>query len=134
MLGGDVGGLVERVADHEGADRGGELGDDLVGDRGVHEETLRGDARLPRVGEAGDLHLGHGGAPVAVGLEDERRVVAELETHRREMADRMMLAAPGLKRVGERRVRIETTDVRDALSGLWRGVAEAFHEPSAWLR
>ncbi len=61
-------------------------------------------------------------------------VVAELETHRREMADRMMLAAPRLERVGERRVRIETSDVRDALSGPWRGVAEAFHEPSAWLR
>jgi D-amino peptidase len=62
------------------------------------------------------------------------RTVAELETHRREMADRMMLAAPNLTRVGERRVRIEAEDVRDALSGLWRGIAEAFHEPSAWLK
>lgn len=61
-------------------------------------------------------------------------VVAELETHRREMADRMVLAAPGLERIGERRVRIEASDVRAALSGLWRGVTEAFHEPAAWLR
>jgi len=61
-------------------------------------------------------------------------VTAELETHRREMADRMMLATPGLERIGERRVRFEAADVRDALSGLWRGVSEAFHEPAAWLR
>jgi D-amino peptidase len=61
-------------------------------------------------------------------------VVAELETHRREMADRMVLAAPNLQRIGERRVRIETMTASEALSGLWRGIAEAFHEPSAWLR
>lgn len=61
-------------------------------------------------------------------------VVAELETQRREMADRMLLATPGLERIGERRVRTEATDVRDALSTLWRAVAEAFHEPSEWLR
>lgn len=61
-------------------------------------------------------------------------VVAELETHRREMADRMMLATPGLRRVGERRVRVEGAPVRDALSTLWRAVTEAFHEPSAWLK
>jgi D-amino peptidase len=61
-------------------------------------------------------------------------VVAELETHRREMVDRMLLAAPDLERIGERRVRCVADDVRDALSGLWRGITEAFHEPSAWLR
>ena len=62
------------------------------------------------------------------------RVVAELESHRREMTERMLLAAPGLVRIGERRVRCEADDVRAALSGLWRGITEAFHEPSAWLR
>jgi D-amino peptidase len=61
-------------------------------------------------------------------------VVAELETHRREMADRMMFAAPGLERIGERRVRVTSANARDALGSLWRAIAEAFHEPAAWLR
>ena len=61
-------------------------------------------------------------------------VVAELETHRREMADRMVLAAPGLERIGERRVRATSDRARDALGPLWRGISEAFHEPAAWLR
>lgn len=60
-------------------------------------------------------------------------VVAELETHRREMADKMALV-PGLERVGERRVRVRTKDVRDALSTLWHGVTLAFHEPADWLK
>jgi hypothetical protein len=60
-------------------------------------------------------------------------VVAELETHRREMADRMRLI-PGLERIGERRVRVVATDARDALSTLWHGITEAFHEPAAWLK
>ncbi|MBM4360071.1 MAG: M55 family metallopeptidase [Deltaproteobacteria bacterium] len=64
----------------------------------------------------------------------EGPVVAELETHRREMADRMMVAAPDLERIGERRVRATAGDAREALSRLWRGIAEAFHEPAAWLR
>jgi D-amino peptidase len=61
-------------------------------------------------------------------------VVAELETHRREMTERMLLTVPGLERIGERRVRTEAADVRDALSTLWHGVTEAFHEPAGWLR
>lgn len=69
-------------------------------------------------------------SPLVVGSP----VVAELETHRREMADRMMVAAPDLERIGERRVRTRAPDVREALSRLWRGIAEAFHEPAAWLR
>ncbi len=60
-------------------------------------------------------------------------VVAELETHRREMADRMRVV-PGLERIGERRVRAVAEDARDALSMLWHGVTEAFHEPAGWLR
>jgi D-amino peptidase len=60
-------------------------------------------------------------------------VVAELETHRREMADRMRLV-PGLERIGERRVRFVGDDARAALSALWHGVTEAFHEPQGWLR
>lgn len=60
--------------------------------------------------------------------------VASLETHRREMADRMMLATPGLRRDGPRRVVAEAARVDEALSTLWRAVTEAFHEPQAWLR
>lgn len=60
--------------------------------------------------------------------------VAELETHRREMVERMLLTVPGLERIGERRVRTVAADVRDALSTLWHGVTEAFHEPAGWLR
>lgn len=61
-------------------------------------------------------------------------VVATLETHRREMADRMMLATPGLRRDGPRRVVAEAARADEALSTLWRAVTEAFHEPQAWLR
>jgi D-amino peptidase len=60
-------------------------------------------------------------------------VVAELETHRREMAERMRVV-PGLERIGERRVRAVANDPRVALSMLWHGVTEAFHEPAGWLR
>lgn len=68
--------------------------------------------------------------PLTVGAP----VVATLETHRREMADRMMLATPGLRRDGPRRVVAEAPGVSDALSTLWRAVTEAFHEPQGWLR
>ncbi len=61
-------------------------------------------------------------------------VVAELEVHRRDMADRMLVAAPGLERIGERRVRIAAGSAPDAISTLWRAITEAFHEPAAWLR
>ena len=61
-------------------------------------------------------------------------VTAELETHRREMVDRMLQAAPDLVRVGERRVQTVQANVSDALSVLWRGITEVFHEPAAWLR
>lgn len=61
-------------------------------------------------------------------------VVATLDTHRREMADRMLLATPGLRRDGPRRVVAEAPTVTDALGTLWRAVTEAFHEPQGWLR
>ncbi len=63
----------------------------------------------------------------------EGPIVAELETHRREMADRMEIV-PELERIGPRRVRVRATDPRDAFSALWRGITEAFHEPAGWLR
>ncbi len=61
-----------------------------------------------------------------------RACVAELDTHRREMADRMALV-PGLARVGERTVRVEAASATAALSTLWHGIHEAFREPAAWL-
>lgn len=61
-------------------------------------------------------------------------VTAELETHRREMTDRMLLAAGDLERIGERRVRVVAPSAKDALAALWRGVTEAFHEPQGWLK
>lgn len=61
-------------------------------------------------------------------------VTAEIETHRREMSERMLAAAPGLERIGDRRLRTVAPTAREALSTLWRGVTEAFHEPQAWLR
>ncbi len=59
-------------------------------------------------------------------------VVAELETHRREMCDKMALV-PGLERVGARTVRAEGHDAAAALGTLWHGITEAFKEPAAWL-
>lgn len=61
-------------------------------------------------------------------------VRAELDCHRREMVDRMLLATPGLLRNGDRGVAVEAESARSALSTLWRAITEAFHEPSAWLR
>jgi D-amino peptidase len=63
----------------------------------------------------------------------EKPVVAELTTHRREMADRMNLV-PGIERVGERTVRCVHPEAREALSTLWRCVTEAFKEPADWLK
>ena len=59
-------------------------------------------------------------------------VVAELETHRREMCDKMALV-PGLERVGARTVRAEGRDAAAAFGTLWHGITEAFKEPAAWL-
>ena len=74
-----VGGLVERIADHQRVDVVDERVGEVVGDRAVHVDALRRDAALPGVAEPGDLDLGGGRLPVAVGLDDDRRVVAELE-------------------------------------------------------
>jgi len=60
-------------------------------------------------------------------------VIAELETHRREMAERMGVV-PGLERIGPRRVRAEAPTAAAALSMLWHAVTEAFHEPAGWLK
>jgi D-amino peptidase len=61
-----------------------------------------------------------------------RPCVAELDIHRREMADKMSLV-PGLARVGERTVRVEAADATSALSTLWHGITEAFKDPAGWL-
>ena len=74
-----VGGLVERVADDERCDPLDQRGGEVVGDRAVHVDPLRRDAALAGVGEAGDLDLVGRRLPVAVGLDDDRRVVAQLE-------------------------------------------------------
>jgi D-amino peptidase len=68
-------------------------------------------------------------APFHVGTP----VVAELETHRREMAERMGVVA-GLERIGPRRVRAIADRPDVALSMLWHAVTEAFHEPAGWLK
>lgn len=60
-------------------------------------------------------------------------VVAELETHRREMAEKMVVV-PGIERIGERRVRAVAPDASSALAALWWCVNEAFKEPADWLR
>ena len=60
-------------------------------------------------------------------------VVAELETHRREMAEKMV-GVPGIERIGERRVRATGSDASTVLAALWWCVNEAFKEPADWLR
>ena len=62
-----------------------------------------------------------------------RPTTADLMTHRREMADKMMLV-PGLARIGPRHVRAQADSPSEALSTLWRGVTEAFKEPAGWLK
>lgn len=59
-------------------------------------------------------------------------VTAELDTHRREMCDKMAYV-PGLERVGERTVRVVAPTASAALATLWHGINEAFREPAAWL-
>lgn len=59
--------------------------------------------------------------------------VAELESHRREMVDKMGLV-PGVERIAERRIRCVHDDVTVALSTLWHCVTEAFKEPADWLK
>ena len=63
-------------------------------------DALGRDARLAGVAEAGDRDQSGGAVPVAVGFDDHRRVVAELERHllaRRLLGD----APPDLGRAGE---------------------------------
>lgn len=60
------------------------------------------------------------------------RAVVELDTHRREMADKMALV-PGLARVGPRTVRAEGPEAATVFGTLWHGITEAFKEPAAWL-
>lgn len=87
----------------------------------------------PRIREAAERAVqrakaGHF-APFRVGSP----VIAELETHRREMIDKMALV-PGIERIGPRRIRATQADAQSALSTLWRCVTEAFKEPADWLR
>lgn len=56
-----------------------------------------------------------------------------LAVHKRQMADRMDIV-PGLERTGERELTARAATATDALSTVWRGVAQAFHEPAGWLR
>ena len=95
-----VGGLVERVADDQGVDVIDQRRGEVVGDRAVDVDALRRDAALAGVAEAGHLDLGGGRLPVAVGLDDDRSVVAELEADAlaRERAD----APTDIGRAGER--------------------------------
>lgn len=86
----------------------------------IREAAARAIGRV-RDGDAAPLRIGRG------------RCVAELDVHKRQMADRMALV-PGLERTGERTLQAQATTATQALSTLWRGVAEAFHEPAAWLR
>ena len=58
---------------------------------------------------------------------------AELETHRREMVEKMLMV-PGIERIGSRRIRTHQPDAQLALSTLWRAVTEAFKEPADWLK
>lgn len=58
---------------------------------------------------------------------------ARLSVHKRQMADRMGLVA-GLERTGERELTARAASATAALTAVWRGVTEAFHEPAGWLR
>ena len=78
---GDIGGVVHRVTDDESAHAGDELLDECIGDRTVHENALSGDARLTRVREPGNLDLGRGGLPVAIGFDHDGCVITELQAH-----------------------------------------------------
>ena len=62
-----------------------------------------------------------------------RPVAVELETHRREMVDKMALVQ-GFERIGERRIRVEGEHARGALSTVWRCIAEVMREHQGWLR
>ncbi len=86
----------------------------------IREAAARAIERVGR-GQARPFQTGRGGC------------VAQLDVHKRQMADRMALV-PGLERIGERTLEARAATATQALSTLWRGVAEAFHEPAAWLR
>jgi D-amino peptidase len=60
-------------------------------------------------------------------------LVAEVTTHRREMAARMA-EVHGLDLVDERTVRARGERPSDVLAIVWRGLAEVMHEPATWLR
>ena len=78
---GDVGRVVHRVTDDESAYAGDELLDECISDRTVHEDALSGDAGLTCVREAGNLDLCGGGLPVAISLNHDGCVIAELQAH-----------------------------------------------------
>ena len=59
--------------------------------------------------------------------------VAELDTHRREMCDRMH-RVDGLERIGERTVRATGDDVRDVLGRIWAGLNAALTDEPGWLK
>ena len=75
----DVGLGVERVADRQRLDVGDEALGEGVGDVLVDEDALDRDAALAGVREGVDLGFVGRRLPVAVGVDDQRRVRAELE-------------------------------------------------------
>jgi D-amino peptidase len=66
-------------------------------------------------------------------LADGPGCTALLRVHKRQMADKMAIV-PGLERTGERELMARAATATEALSTVWRGVAQAFHEPAGWLR
>ena len=59
--------------------------------------------------------------------------VAEVDTHRREMVDRMA-RVEGLERIGERTVRATGATAIATLSTVWAGLTEAMKEEPGWLK
>src|SRR5207237_2855394 len=76
---GDVGLLLHVVPNHQLPHELGKGPGELLGHDLMHIDALDRDARLAGVAVAGDRDLTGGAVPVAVGLEDDRGVVAELE-------------------------------------------------------
>lgn len=79
--------------------------------------------RAVRQARAGKLPVWRAHSPCA----------AEVDTHRREMCDRMHRVA-GLERVGERTVRAVGTGPIDTLGRIWAGLTEALKEEPGWLK
>src|SRR5579884_2767962 len=84
--------LVERVADAQRLHERDERAEEVVRDGAVHEDALGRDARLSRVREPRDRDLARGRLVVGPRLDDDGRVVAQLEADL--LARRALLDAP----------------------------------------